>query len=242
MHAKRDFDGGSAVAKTSSAFFDLDNTLIRGSSFYYFVKGLVAHGIISRTQIAKFSMANYQYIRSRQERPHAITEVTRRALHFIQGLSQNFLKGLSREIVREFLPKRLVPVMRERVFEHQLVGNDTWLVTAAPQELAEDIALELGMTGAIGTRARVHNGHYRAELEGPTMHGAEKARVLRAIALHRGYNLQASFAYSDSFNDLPMLVTAGRPFLVNPDKELARLGMKNSWPIIETAKDFHAIP
>lgn len=232
---------GGALTNNSCAFFDLDNTLIRGSSFYYFVKGLVSYGIISRTDLAKFSLANYQYIRSRQERAHIISELTRRALHFVQGLSQSFLKGLSGEIVQDFLPRRLVPVMRERVFEHQLLGHDTWLVTAAPQELAENIAHELGMTGAIGTRTLVHNGHYRAELEGPAMHGEEKARMVRAIALHRGYNLKSSFAYSDSFNDLPMLVTVGRPFLVNPDKELVRVGMKNSWPIIETAKELSFI-
>jgi HAD superfamily hydrolase (TIGR01490 family) len=217
-----------------AAFFDLDNTLIRGSSFYYFVRGLVTHGVISRRQILRFGWENFRYVRSRKENQATIAMVTRRALLFVQGMSQNFLRGVSEEIVGEFLPKRLIPMMKDRITEHKIVGNDTWLVTAAPQELAEVVAVRLGMSGALGTRAAVSEGVYRAELAEPTLHGSRKAEAVRNLATSHGYDLKKSFAYSDSLNDLPMLVAVGRPIAVNPEKELARIAIKNRWPLIET--------
>lgn len=223
------------TARKSAAFFDLDNTLIRGSSFYYFVRGLVAHGVISQRQLVRFGWENFRYVRSRKENHATIAMVTRKALQFVQGMSQNFLRGLSEEIVRDFLPKRLIPVMRDRIAEHKIVGNDTWLITAAPQELAEVVAVQLGMSGALGTRTVVSHGLYQAELAAPALHGSRKADALRELAQSYGYDLRKSFAYSDSLNDLPMLVTVGRPTAVNPEKELARIANKNGWPLIETA-------
>lgn len=221
--------------KASAAFFDLDNTLIRGSSFYYFVKGLVSYGVISRSQIARFAWENFRYIRSREERTVTMTTVTRRALHFVQGMSQHFLKSLSEEIVQDFLPRRIIPKMQERILEHQIIGNDTWLITAAPQELAEVIADRLNMSGALGTKTLVRNGVYQAELAAPALHGPKKAEAIRSLAMTYNYDLSRSYAYSDSLNDLPMLVTVGKPFPVNPEKELARLAQKNRWPVIETS-------
>jgi len=218
----------------AAAFFDLDNTLIRGSSFYYFVKGLVAHGVVSRRQILRFGCDNFRYVRGRKECAQTIATVTQRALHFVQGMSQNFLRGLSEEIVRGFLPKHVVPTIRDKILEHAIVGNDTWLITAAPQELAAAVASQLGMSGALGTQTAVINGRYKAELNGPALHGSQKAEVVRRLAHTFRYDLKRSFAYSDSINDLPMLVSVGRPHAVNPEKELARIATKNNWPLIET--------
>jgi len=221
--------------RESAAFFDLDNTLIRGSSFYYFMKGLVAHGVISQRQILRFGWENFRYVRSRRESHATIAMVTRRALQFVQGMSQTFLRGVCEEIVREFLPKRLIPVMRDRIAEHAIVGSDTWLITAAPQELAEVVAVQLGMSGALGTQTVVSHGLYQAELAAPALHGWRKADAVRSLAQSHGYDLRRSFAYSDSLNDLPMLVAVGRPTVVNPERELARIANKNRWPLIETS-------
>lgn len=235
MSHKPSFTIEPVSERSSAAFFDLDNTLIRGSSFYYFVKGLVSHGVISKRQILRFGWENFRYVRSRKENSVTMATVTRRALQFVQGKSQDFLKGLSEEIVEEFLPRRIIPKMRERILEHQIIGDDTWLITAAPQELAGIIANHLNMSGALGTKTLVRNGLYQAELATPALHGPEKAQAIRHLAMVHNYDLARSYAYSDSLNDLPMLVTVGKPFLVNPEKELARLALKNRWPVIETA-------
>ena len=67
---------------------------------------------------------------------------------------------------------------------------------------------------------------------GGAMHGINKANAVRALASTNSYDLNNSFAYSDSINDLPLLVSVGNPFIVNPNKALQVIATKNEWPIL----------
>ncbi|NCV72024.1 MAG: HAD family hydrolase [Burkholderiaceae bacterium] len=219
----------------TAAFFDLDNTLISGSSFYYLVRGMVKRGLVNRRSIARFGLAHLRYAKKGEENLQLISTVTKRALNFISGRSQAMLSDVCGEIVRDFLPNRIFPLMHHRIQEHKLLGHDTWLVTAAPREIAQIVAEEMGMSGALGTRVATHEGLYTDELESLAMHGMEKSRAVRKIAEHHGYDLRKSFAYSDSINDLPLLMTVGRPITVNPNKELKRIAAKNRWPVLQAS-------
>ena len=64
------------------------------------------------------------------------------------------------------------------------------------------------------------------------MHGMRKAQTIHELAQEKGYDLSSSFAYSDSVNDLPLLVSVGNPHIVNPNKELTIIANKNKWPIL----------
>jgi phosphoserine phosphatase len=88
------------------------------------------------------------------------------------------------------------------------------------------------MTGAFGTRGEVINGNYSGKLPDGPMHGMQKAQTINNLALEHGYDLKKSFAYSDSINDLPLLVSVGFPNIVNPNKALTLIANKNRWPII----------
>jgi len=88
------------------------------------------------------------------------------------------------------------------------------------------------MTGAVATTGEVIQGNYSGNLPGGTMHGINKAHAVRSLALDREYDLPNSFAYSDSINDLPLLVSVGNPFIVNPNKQLENVALKNRWPIL----------
>jgi len=218
--------------KRSAAFFDLDNTLIQGSSLFYLIRGMVTKGIVRRRSIARFGLAHMRYAKHGEENLQLMSQITSRALQFVAGKNQSALLNVCEEIVRDFLPKKAFPLMKHRIQEHQMLGHDTWLVTAAPSEIAEVVARELGMSGAIGTKIAVKHGHYLSELDNQPMHGLEKSHAVRNIAKSKGYNLQKSFAYSDSINDLPLLMTVGKPFTVNPNKELERIAKKNRWPVL----------
>lgn len=218
-----------------AAFFDLDNTLIKGSSLFYFFKGLVKHGEVTKRQIARVAWNNYRFKNQKTESSQVISQVTQQALAFVAGKTQQIFIDVAEMVVREFLPKLLFATMHDRIKEHQIIGHETWLVTAAPIELAEIVARELNMTGAMGTRSEVVNGVYSGNLKSGPMHGVNKANFVLEIAGTRGYDLRQSFAYSDSVNDLPMLVSVGNPHIVNPNKAFKVVAQKNNWPILETA-------
>jgi phosphoserine phosphatase len=106
-----------------------------------------------------------------------------------------------------------------------------WLVTAAPVEVAGIIAARLGLTGALGTTAEHVNGVYTGRLRGELLHGPAKAEAMRTLAREHGLDLSRCFAYSDSYNDLPMLELVGHPCAINPDRRLQQHAEENDWRI-----------
>ena len=195
-------------------------------------KGAIAHGEITRRNLAKLAVHHYRFMRKRTESDCAITSVTKKLLEFATDKPQKQILALCQTIVADFLPKVLVPNVEQKVIEHKGLGHATWLITASPIELAKYVAIELNMTGAIGTTGEIVKGRYSGQLPDGAMHGIRKADSVRELSLKRGYDLESSFAYSDSINDLPLLLTVGNPRIVNPNKELEILAAKNSWPIV----------
>ena len=106
-------------------------------------------------------------------------------------------------------------------------------MTAAPIEVAGIIAARLGLTGALGTTAEHIDGVYTGRLKGDLLHGPAKAEAVRALALEHGFDLARCFAYSDSFNDLPMLSLVGHPCAINPDRRLQAYAEQQDWQIRE---------
>ena len=88
------------------------------------------------------------------------------------------------------------------------------------------------MTGAVATTGEVIEGKYSGNLPDGPMHGINKASAIQRLAGEHSYDLSKSFAYSDSINDLPLLVSVGNPYIVNPNKSLRLIATKNNWPVL----------
>jgi phosphoserine phosphatase len=117
--------------------------------------------------------------------------------------------------------------------EHLASGNEVWLVTAAPEDMAKLIADRLGFTGALGTKVAIENGKYLGHLNGKILHGIEKARAVRELAAERGFSLNNCHAYSDSASDFPLLQSVGTPHAINPDARLRIKALAENWEIID---------
>jgi HAD superfamily hydrolase (TIGR01490 family) len=126
---------------------------------------------------------------------------------------------------------RIWPGTRALAQMHLDQGQRVWLVTAAPVEIARIIADRLGLTGALGTVAEHVDGVYTGRLVGDLLHGPAKAEAVRALAESEGLDLSRCSAYSDSFNDLPMLSMVGEPCAINPDSRLRDHARANGWRV-----------
>jgi HAD superfamily hydrolase (TIGR01490 family) len=156
------------------------------------------------------------------------------ALEFVKGHHRDEFLALGREIAEERILPRVYEDIARVIEQHTMAGEETWLITAAPQELAGVIAEGLGMTGALGTQSEFDDaGIYTGKLAGPLLHAGEKAKAAEQLARERGLDLAACSAYSDSKNDLPLLELVGHPHAVNPDHELSRIARTRGWPIHE---------
>jgi HAD superfamily hydrolase (TIGR01490 family) len=211
--------------------FDVDNTLVCGSTSILFGKVAFTGGSIKRRDIWRFMWEHVMFIR-RGEKNSKMADIKDRALMLTKGHSVEELQGLIDQVYRDEIKPRLWPRSIERLKHHLEQGHEVWLVSAAPVELAQAIADDLGATGALGTIVGHDGNVLTGELVGAPLHGKAKRRAIKALAKERGISLRKSWAYSDSVNDLPMLSAVGNQVAVNPDQQLRRYAVAAGWEIL----------
>ena len=215
----------------AGAFFDVDNTLMRGASIYHFARGLAARKMFGPRDLARMTWGQINFRLRGAENSDHIDAAREAALAFVAGHSVADIVRLGEEIYDETMADRIWAGTRELTQRHLRAGQRVWLVTATPVELASILSRRLGLTGALGTVAETRDGVYTGRLVGGLLHGEAKARAIEALAVREGLDLARCSAYSDSANDLPMLRLVGHPSVVNPDAELRAEARTNHWPV-----------
>jgi HAD superfamily hydrolase (TIGR01490 family) len=200
----------------AAAFFDLDKTLMAGSSGMQFARIATRHGIVGRQQLISWGLEHLRY-RLRGTTDERTAEVLRVARELIAGVPVRTVERLNPEVMAAILP-RIYPQMLEEVYSHQDAGRATFIVSAAGNGVVEPLAGVLGMDGGIGTRYEVD--------------GRGKVEAMEAFAAEHGIGLEQSYAYSDSLSDLPMLRAVGHPVAVNPDPALAEIAGEEGWEMM----------
>jgi HAD superfamily hydrolase (TIGR01490 family) len=212
----------------AAAFFDLDKTLMAGSSGMQFARIAARQGIVSRRQLASWALEHMRY-RLRGTTDERTTEVLRVARELIAGVPEVTVDRMGPEVMAAILP-RVYPQMLAEVYAHQDAGRATFIVSAAGNGVVELLARVLGMEGGIGTRYEVDGGgDFTGRFDGPFVYGPGKVEAMEAFAAEHGIDLGASYAYSDSLSDLPMLRAVGNPVAVNPDPPLAEIAKEEGW-------------
>lgn len=214
----------------SAAFFDLDRTLIAGSSAFIMARTARKAGLVPTRQFVRdaASAIAFKLFGSDDETTEAVRD---RILGAVRGMRQDDLMALNAEVLPKLLAK-IRPEARRLLDLHRHAGRNTYIVSAAPEEIVESLARSLGMTAGIGTRGKVVDGVYTGELAGPFCYGSGKVQAIEEIARWDGLDLAQCYAYSDSASDLPMLQAVGHPVAVNPDARLARHARAYGWPIV----------
>ena len=213
------------------AFFDVDNTITRGSTLYFLGKGMYNRGFFTKRDIGAWVLANIRFRMTGTEKSEVISRFQKAATDFIGGHDVKEIRIIGEQIYSEFVSPSIWQGTIELAKEHLSSGDEVWLVTASPEDFANLIAERLGFTGAIGTKAEIKDGQYTGNLNGKLLHGKEKAIAITELTKARGINLKDCFAYSDSHNDLPLLSAVGHPRAINPDAKLRIIAFAQSWPV-----------
>jgi len=218
----------------TAAFFDLDRTLIAGSSEFVFGRAAYDAGLIRPRDFATdaFAALKFRLIGSSDTSSRNVRE---RILEAAGGSTQSDLLALNEVVLPELLGL-IRPEARALIEQHRNAGRETWIVSASPIEIVEPLAIALEMTGGIGTRGEVEDGVYTGRLAGPFCYGPGKAEAIVAIAAERNINLADSWSYSDSMSDVPMMELVGNAVAVNPDAQLSALARSRGWPIVVFAQ------
>ena len=220
-----------ALTEKRVAFFDVDNTLMQGSSLFFLSRGMYQRGFFNRRDIFAFLLANLRYQLTGKENKEEILRVQQAACDFIRGHKVVELETLAADVYDRYVSPALWQGTIEIAHDHLNAGEEVWLITASPSEMADLIAKRLGFTGALGTVAQVEDGIYTGQLVGNLLHGQEKAVAVNALAKSQGIDLKNSYAYSDSHHDIPLLEAVGKPRVINPDTLLQVRALRDHWPI-----------
>jgi HAD superfamily hydrolase (TIGR01490 family) len=215
-----------------AAFFDVDNTIVRGASAFHIARGLKQRGYFRNRDLIRFGWEQVKYLVF-GESQEQITTVRVEALSIIKGWSVAEMAAIGEEVFDEILAMRIFPGTKALIDEHRAQGHEVWLVTASPLEIGRLIARRLKATGALGTVAEHKGGFYTGNLVGDLMHGEAKAVAVRELAARKNLDLSRCFAYGDSMNDVPMLSVVGHGCAINPDSRLRRHAKRHGWPIQE---------
>jgi HAD superfamily hydrolase (TIGR01490 family) len=214
----------------AAAFFDLDRTLMAGSSAFAFAREAYRSGLMSRRQIVSGALANIAF-RLQGSTDRSTDELRDQVGDALRGIAVRDVLRMGPGILTEVLP-RVYPRMLQEAWRHQDEGRPVWIVTASSQEMADLVAGALLFDGALGSGWEKDDGAYTGNAIEPFTYREGKAVAMRALAEREGLDLEASYAYSDSESDLPMLRAVGNPVAVNPDAELARVAHEEGWRVM----------
>jgi HAD superfamily hydrolase (TIGR01490 family) len=210
------------------ALFDLDHTLIGFDSGNAFARFLMEHGALSPDFEPPYLAFCRQYAAGTLDIAvmHRYT-VGALAVHPPPVLAQ-FLTGFE-----QAMAPRIEPAAKALVQQHLDAGHACALVTATTRFVAEPFARLLGLPVVLATEPeRSADGRYSGETVGPPCFRGHKLTHVNAWLARQGrtlLDLDASWFYSDSINDLPLLEAVTRPVAVNADAKLAALAAQRGW-------------
>ena len=214
-----------------AAFFDLDKTVIARPSMVAFGGPLRRDGLVSRRLLLRALWAQVIYL-SLGADERRLARVRDAALRVSKGWEQRRISALVRETLAEVVDPIVFDEALDLMRMHRDAGRKVFIVSASPEEIVAPLAQYLGADEAIATRAVLDDeGRYTGAVE-LYCYGPEKARILAEVAERDGIDLAASYAYSDSATDVPMLAAVGHAVAVNPDRELARVARDAGWEIV----------
>jgi HAD superfamily hydrolase (TIGR01490 family) len=214
-----------------AAFFDLDKTVIAKSSLVALGPEFHARGLLHRRTLVWAVISQMFFLRFGADE-EKLSRIRESVLKVTKGWDRTEVRELVAETINEVIEPLIYDEALELIEHHREQGDEVWLVSMAPEEIVEPFAELLGITGAIASRATIdENGKFTGAMDFFAQ-GENKAVAIRELAAKRDIDLATSFAYSDSETDIPMLLTVGHAYAVNPDKALTRMAHEREWPIL----------
>jgi HAD superfamily hydrolase (TIGR01490 family) len=205
---------------------------MRGASLFHVARKMYQRRAFTLRFAAGLAWKQIRFI-MRGETLTDVNSVRDAALAFAIGIAHADILALGEEVYDEMIASKIWPGARALAEQHLSAGRKVWLVTGTPVEVASVISKRLGLTGALGTVGEVADGLYTGRLVGDFLHGAAKAAAVTELAAVENFDLERSWAYSDSYNDIPLLSVVGHPVAINPDAKLRRHARSNNWPVYD---------
>ncbi len=221
-----------------AAFFDLDKTVIAKASMLAFGPPFYKEGLISRRTVIRSAYAQliYRHLGANDQKLARLRETV---LALTKGWDQNRVTQIVTRTLTEIVEPLIYKEALDLMQFHKSQGRLIYLVSASPIEILTPLGDFLNVDGVIGSKSRIDpEGRYTGEMEFYA-YGPYKVDAMLEIAKSKNLSLQDSYAYSDSYTDIPMLEAVGHPAAVNPDRVLTKRAKEKGWEILTFSKPVH---
>jgi putative phosphoserine phosphatase/1-acylglycerol-3-phosphate O-acyltransferase len=209
------------------ALFDLDQTLLAGFSATSFVRERFVTGRMSPQELGTTFYGALSFALGRTGFS-ALMSATTAAY---RGLAEAMLEEVGDEVFVKHLAGQIYPESRAIVEAHQEAGHTVAIISSATRYQADPLARDMGIAHVLCTELEVKDGVFTGEVIHPTCYGEGKATAARNLAAREGLDLDESYFYTDSHEDLPLLEAVGRPRPLNPNRQLAQIAKERQWPV-----------
>jgi putative phosphoserine phosphatase/1-acylglycerol-3-phosphate O-acyltransferase len=217
----------SPVGPEVGAFFDLDQTLLAGFSAFSFFRERITSGRISPREISDSLRGALSFALGRTGFSGMMAATTAA----YRGMAESVLRETGREVFEKHLARQIYPEARALVAAHRARGHTLAIVSSATPYQVEPVAEALGFPHVLCTQLEVEHGVFTGRVVKPACWQEGKLHYASELAEREGIDLSASFFYTDSADDLPLLEAVGRPRPLNPSSQLAGIARDRGWPI-----------
>ncbi len=221
----------ATYGELQAAFFDLDKTVIAKASMVAFGRPFYHGGLINRRTVlrALYGELIYLHLGASEQKLNRIRESV---LRLIRGWHSDRVREIVAEAIEEIVEPIIFAEAADLIDRHHDEGRLVVIVSASPEEIVTPLSRFLGADECIASRARLdEEGRYTGKMQFYAF-GPFKAEAMDALARKRGIDLASSYAYTDSYTDLPMLVAVGHPVAVNPDRVLNRYAKEHEFEVL----------
>ena len=214
----------------TTAFFDVDRTLLKGNIIYYYAflrrreMGPIGRLVWTAGLLAR--IPGYLIVdRISREK------LTTRFYRNYRGFTPQGLRAGAEALFAEELKRRVYPQALDCIERHRAAGHDVVLISGSIREIVTPVAKYVGADHTLCSELEEAEGVFTGTLRAGSLTGRRKAEALVDYARRHKVRLSASHAYADSLDDLPMLSQVGNPVAVNPDARLERIALRKGWGV-----------
>ena len=211
------------------AIFDLDNTLIAGDSDHSWGEFLVTKQLVDAQQ---FKQTNDQFYADYVGGDLNIFAYLEFSLQPLTSMSMDELAQLHQQFMRQVIQPMQLPKAQALLQQHRDAGDRLLIITSTNRFVVEPICLSLGVSELLASDAEIVNGRYSGKVVGTPTYKEGKVTRLNSWLQEQDETLEGSWFYSDSINDLPLLLEVNHPVAVDPCPALQQVAEEKNWPII----------
>ncbi|MEE1887741.1 histidinol-phosphatase [Pseudomonas carassii] len=211
------------------ALFDLDNTLLGGDSDHAWGDYLCERGILDPVAYKQRNDAFYQdYLNGTLDMQAYLAF----SMEILAASEPAQLEQWHREFMRDCIEPIILPRAEALLRQHREAGDQLVIITATNRFVTAPIARRLGVRVLLATECEAQDGRYTGRSTDIPCFREGKVTRLNRWMLENGFDLEDSYFYSDSMNDVPLLEVVANPVAVDPDPKLRAEAERRGWQVI----------